>query len=215
MNTIMSMLPSCRPRTARPPAAPPLPFFTFSSTVHPLSLTQTLRHPKFTAARFPLKPLLGIPVYPVRPTTHTTTIMSSHPEKIGSKPGQIGLLKRSPTVSRDDFQAGWQDHAAAGLPWALAKGVQLYVQIYNVRPSVFGRANPDELTSFDGATELVFDPPEGRGPPVLDKFHQAWVVPDKKRFLLDTTQKVTVFADRRLVEDKRHVLVEGGSRWWS
>ena len=61
----------------------------------------------------------------------------------------------------------------------------------------------------------MFDPPGGRRPPVLDKFHEAWVAPDEKRFLLDATQKVGVFADRRLVEDERRVLVEGGSRWWS
>ena len=143
-----------------------------------------------------------------------------HPEKIGGSPGQIGLLKRSPTVSRDEFQAGWLDHAAKGLPWALDKGAQSYVQIYHVRPSAFARANPDvlaaagltldELASFDGAAELVFDPPGGRRSPLLDKFYEAWVAPDETRFLPESTQKLMVWVDRRLVDGERHVLVEGG-----
>jgi hypothetical protein len=76
--------------------------------------------------------------------------------------GQMGLLKLHPCLTRNQFSD--YKHAAIGLPQALADGCVYYVQIHNPQLTAAAAVSPPvglDIVEWDGAAELVFEPPPG------------------------------------------------------
>jgi hypothetical protein len=131
-----------------------------------------------------------------------------------TSPNQVGLIKRHPSLTRAQFSHYWlHTHAATGLPWALAAGCITYVQIHNPRLSTTSASPPTDLdiTQYDGAAELVLNPPPGfmESAKARDFFKKV-VAPDEMKFMVDEARKHARFVEKRLVEGDRFVIVEGG-----
>lgn len=128
-----------------------------------------------------------------------------------TSPGQVGLIKRNPTLTRIQFNHYWlHTHAAIGIPWALAAGCVAYVEIHNLRPTA---ATPSDLdiTQYDGAAELVLNPPPGfMESKKAQDFFQKVIVPDEKMCMADEARKHARFVDKAVVEGDRHVIIEDG-----
>jgi EthD domain len=92
-------------------------------------------------------------------------VLVSAPSRTMTTNGQMGLLKGPPSLTREQFSDYWLNkHAATGIPWALANGCVYYVQIHNPRLTAATAASPPadlDMTEWDGAAELVFEPPPG------------------------------------------------------
>ena len=125
--------------------------------------------------------------------------------------GQMGLLKRHPSITREQFSDYWLNkHAPAAIPWALANGCVNYVEIHNLRPTKTTPADLD-ISGWDGAAELVFQPPPDFQESAKSKdFFRKVVVTDEKKFLVDEARKHARFVDAGTVEGERVVLVENG-----
>ena len=128
--------------------------------------------------------------------------------------GQLGLIKRHPSLTRKQFSAYWLKHAATGLPWALANGCVSYVQIHNPRLTASAASSPPtglNIDDWDGAAELVLEPRPGFEESAQSKtFFREVLVPDEKRFLIDEARKHVRFVEAGVVEGDRVVIVEDG-----
>jgi hypothetical protein len=129
--------------------------------------------------------------------------------------GRMSLLKRHPSLTREQFSDYWlNNHAATAIPWALASGCVYYAQIHNPRLTAAATASPPadlDITEWDGAAELVFQPPPDFQESVKAKdFFRRVVVPDEKKFLIDEARKHAKFVGAGTVEGQRIVLVENG-----
>ena len=129
--------------------------------------------------------------------------------------GQLALIKRHPSLTRDQFSAYWLKHAATVLPWVLANGCVSYVQIHNPRLTAAATSSTPpslDMDDWDGAGELVFEPPR----PGLEEstkskaFYREVVVPDEKRFLVDEARKHAQFVEADVVEGDKVVIVQDG-----
>jgi hypothetical protein len=142
-------------------------------------------------------------------------LLVSAPSCTMTSNGLMGLLKRHPSLTREQFSDYWLNtHAAIAIPWALANGCVHYVQIHNPRLTTAAAVSPPadlDIAEWDGAAELVFEPPPGFKESAKAKdFFRRVVVPDEKKFLIDEARKHAKFVDAGMVEGERIVLVENG-----
>jgi len=129
--------------------------------------------------------------------------------------GQKGLLKRYPSLTREQFSDYWLNmHAVTVIPWALANGCMYYAQTHNLRLSSAAAASQPadlDITEWDGAAELVLKPSPGFEESAKSKdYFRRVVAPDEKKFLIGEAQKHVKFVDGSIVEGDRVVLVENG-----
>jgi hypothetical protein len=127
----------------------------------------------------------------------------------------MALLKRHPSLTREQFSDYWLNtHAVIAIPWALANGCVYYVQTHNPRLTTAAAVSQPEdlnIAEWDGAAELVFEPPPGFKESAKAKdFFRRMVVPDEKKFLIDEARKHVKYVDAGTVEGERLVLVENG-----